>query len=114
MQYYFMAISYPINVGGRPLNSWPMFVPVTFELTILSAVLFAFIGMLALNRLPTLYRPVWNVERFTRATRDRFFLCIEARDAKFHPALTRQFLAALSPPPEEVMDVPAYPSDRAA
>ena len=110
MQYYFNAVNYPLNVGGRPLDSWPAFIPVTFELTILAAVLFAFIGLFALNRLPRLHHPVWNVEHFERATQDRFFVCIEARDPRFHRELTRQFLAELQP--EEVTDVPAYPSDQ--
>jgi len=103
LQYYLMAVDYPLNVGGRPLNSWPSFIPVTFELTVLCAVLSAVVGMFALNGLPQLDHPLWNSERFTLVTRDRFFLCIEARDPKFDLDATRAFLLALKA--QEVTDV---------
>jgi ActD protein len=104
MQYWCAAVSYPLNVGGRPLNSWPAFVPITFELTVLVAALSGIFGLLGLCGLPRPHHPLFAVERFALATRDRFFLCIESRDPKFDREATRQFLAGLQP--REVTEVP--------
>ena len=95
MQVYFSAIDYPINVGGRPLHSWPAFIVITFELTILAAAAAAVLGMLALNGLPRPHHPVFNAPRFVFASADRFFLCIEAADPRFDPEETRRFLEGL-------------------
>ncbi len=105
MQYWITVIDYPLNVGGRPLNSWPSFMPVTFETTILVAAFAAVLGMLALNGLPRPHHPLFAMPHFRRASRDGFFLCIEVRDEKFDASTVRALLATTGA--KEVSDVPA-------
>ena len=103
MQYYIAAMDYPINVGGKPTNSWPAFIPITFEMTVLCAAFAAVLGMLMLNKLPQPYHPVFNVPNFAMATRDRFFLAVEANDPKFDHAKVVDLLKSLGA--QEVTDV---------
>ena len=105
MQYWMSAVAYPLNIGGKPYHSWPAFIVITFEMTILFAGISAVFGMLALNGLPMPYHPVFNVPRFTRASRDRFFLVVFSSDVKYDPAATRQFLESLDP--RSVSEVPS-------
>jgi Protein of unknown function (DUF3341) len=92
MQWYSAAIDYPLNVGGRPLHSWPAFIPITFELTVLFAAIAGLAGMLWLNGLPKPYHPVFNAPHFKLASQTRFFLCVEARDPNFRADEVRTFL----------------------
>jgi hypothetical protein len=97
LQYFASVIDYPLNIGGRPLNSWPQFIPITFEMTILFSAIGAVVGMIFRNGLPKPVHPVFNVDRFELATRDKFFLCIEATDPKFDRASAEAFLKKLKP-----------------
>jgi Protein of unknown function (DUF3341) len=97
LQWWINTISYPVNIGGRPLHSWPSFIIVSFEMTILFSGLSAVFGMLALNGLPMPYHPVFNVPRFELASRDRFFLVIFSSDKNYDAVRTRRFLEDLNP-----------------
>jgi hypothetical protein len=95
-QYWVNVISFRENIGGRPLNSWPAFIPVTFEMTVLFASLFSVFGMLAMNKLPQPHHPLFNSDRFQKhATTDRFYVCIEANDPKFDLAGVKRFFGEL-------------------
>lgn len=104
LQVWVNVFAYPLNIGGRPLVSWPSFVPVTFEMTILTAALFGVLGMLALNGLPKPHHPLFAVPEFDQASQSRFFLCIEASDPQFDAVGTRDFLAELAG--DDVFEVP--------
>lgn len=104
LQYFAMVLHYPMNIGGRPLHSWPAYVPITFELTVLGASFAAILGMLALNGLPHPHHPLFAVPAFSLASHDRFFLCIQARDPLFQRDQTGDFLARFTP---RVHEVPA-------
>ncbi len=104
MQYFAATTDYPLNIGGRPLNSWPQWIPITFEMTILFSAVGTFIGVFFRNGLPRPVHPVFNVDRFEHASRDKFFLCIESSDPKFDAQETRNFLQSLNP--EHIHTVP--------
>ena len=104
LQYWISVVSYPINVGGKPYHSWPAFIVVTFEMTILFGGIFAVFGMLALNGLPMPYHPVFNVPRFAFATKDRFFLIVFSSDPKYHPVEVRRLLESFGP--RSIAEVP--------
>jgi hypothetical protein len=97
LQYWINVIAYPLNIGGKPYDSWPSFIVPTFEMTILFAGIIGMLGMFALNGLPQPYHPVFNVDRFSNVTRNKFFLCVEASDPKFDLAGTQQFMERLKP-----------------
>jgi hypothetical protein len=96
MQWFAYVVHWPIDVGGRPHNSWPAFIPITFELTILTAAIVGFVAMLAANGLPRLHHPLFGAGAFARASRDGFLLCIRSDDPKFDRQATRQFLVGLA------------------
>ncbi len=104
LQYWVAVIEYPLNAGGKPFFSWPSFIPVSFETTVLMAALFAVLGMLALNGLPMPYHPVFNVPEFALASKDKFFLCLEAADPQFDREASRKFLESMQP--KGVWEVP--------
>lgn len=104
LQYYPNAMGYPLDIGGKPFDSWPSFIPITYELTILCAAIACVVGMIWLNGLPTPYHPVFNVPRFELASQDRFFLCIKSKDPKFNVEEARRFLEEQHP--REVSVVP--------
>ncbi len=97
MEYFAAVINYPVNVGGRPLDSLPAFIPIMFEMAVLFGAFSGLISMLVMNGLPMPYHPVFNVPEFREMTSGRFFLCIEGRDPQFELDATRQFLQELSP-----------------
>jgi ActD protein len=105
MQYWIAAVTYPVNIGGRPYHSWPAFIVVTFEMTILFGGIAAVLGMLALNGLPMPYHPVFNVPRFAMATKDRFFLIVFSTDPKYDRTGTRQFMESFRP--RSISEVPS-------
>ena len=104
LQYWINCISYPLNIGGKPYLSWPAFIIPTFELTILFAGLCGAAGMFALNGLPMPHHPLFNVDRFSMVTRDKFFLCVEAADSRFDMIRTQQFMESLNP--RSISEVP--------
>jgi len=105
MQWWMSAVDYPLNIGGKPPHSWPAFIVITFEMTILFAGISAVLGMLALNGLPMPYHPVFNVPRFSSASKDRFFLIVFSSDKKYNSVETRRFLEGLNP--RSVSEVPS-------
>jgi len=104
MLWYANVISYPWNIGGKPPNSWPAFIPITFEMTVLGASLLALLGMLVLNGLPCLYHPMFKAPTFKQASQNQYFICIEVGDPLFDMERTREFLMSLDP--LAVMEVP--------
>jgi hypothetical protein len=104
MQTWIAVYDYPLSIGGKPYWSWPQFIPITWALLVLTASMSGLFGLLALCGLPQPYHPVFNVDRFSRASRDRFFLCIEATDPLFAVSTAKAFLSSLNP--DDVAEVP--------
>jgi Protein of unknown function (DUF3341) len=109
LQYWVSAVEYPLNIGGRPLFSWPLFIPVVFECTVLFSCFTAVFGMFALNGLPKPYNPIFYARDFDRASLDRYFLCIEAKDALFNEKDVTEFLRSLKPEDVSTVVIPENP-----
>lgn len=105
LQYYPNVMGYALDIGGKPFDSWPAFIPITFELTILCAAIACFFGLFIVNRMPMPYHPVFNVPRFSQASQDRFFLCIRSRDPRFNVEETARFLRDFNPTEVNIVPV---------
>ena len=92
LQWWVATQAYPLNVGGRPLFSWPSFIPPAFETTILFAAFGAVLGMIGLNRLPQPHHPVFDAPNFERASQDRFFLLVEAKDPMYDASAIKKLM----------------------
>lgn len=105
MQWYSAVVDYPVNIAGRPIHSWPMFVPVSFEMAVLGGAFAAVITFLVASGLPRLRHPLFASPDFDLATRNRFFLCVRREDPAFDAQHTRRLLESLQP--LKCVEVPA-------